>query len=64
MTFFKPVGEANPYVRFVYRPQSILYQIQGQVSRSMNTETVNSKTQVNNKQSNYWAMNLKDVLYK
>lgn len=28
----------------------------------MNADTVNSKTQFNNKQSNYWYMKLKDSL--
>ena len=34
-------GEANPYVRFVYVPQKFFDSTQGQVSRSMNADTIN-----------------------
>ena len=37
------MGEANPYVRFVYVPQTICNYTQGQVSVSMNDDTVNEK---------------------
>ena len=41
MTFYKPEGEANMYVRFGYVPLAIFNNTQGEVSRSMNADTIN-----------------------
>ena len=41
MTFHKPAGEANQYVRFGYGPLSICNHTQGQVLGSMNTDPIN-----------------------
>ena len=40
-TFYKPVGEANQYVRFVYGPLTIFNHTWGQVSVSMINDPVN-----------------------
>ena len=42
MKFHKPVVESNLYVKFVYGPQKISNHTPGQLSVSMNTDTVNS----------------------
>ena len=41
-TFYKSAGEENSYVRFGYVPHIIFYHIRGQVSGSMNTDTINA----------------------
>ena len=41
MTFHKPAGEANPYVWFGYSPLTIFNHTRGQVSLSMNSNTIN-----------------------
>ena len=41
-----------------------LYNIQGKVSVSLNSDPVNAKPQVKNKRSNYWATELKYILDK
>ena len=41
MTFHKPVGEANMYLRFVHIPQKNCNHTRGQGSGSMNADTVN-----------------------
>ena len=40
-TFLKPMMESNIYVWFGYVLETILYHIQGQVSGSMNSDTIN-----------------------
>ena len=42
-TLLKPVGQANPYVRFGYGPQKMFYNTQGQLSGSINADTINEK---------------------
>ena len=41
--FHKPVGGANPYVQFLYSPETICNHHWGQVSGSMNDDRVNAK---------------------
>ena len=41
MTFHKPVGEENTYVRFGYFPQTVWNHTQGQFSGSMHYDPVN-----------------------
>ena len=41
MTFYKPEGEANMYVRFGYVILAIFNHNRGEVSRSMNSDTIN-----------------------
>ena len=41
MTFHKPAGEENPYVRFGYGPLTICNHTQGQVSVSMHADPIN-----------------------
>ena len=41
-TFHIPAGEANLYVCFVYGPLTIYNHIRGQVSGSMNSDTINT----------------------
>ena len=48
MTFLKSAGEENPYIKFEYGPQTILYHTQFQVSLSMNAYPININKQVNN----------------
>ena len=43
-------GGPNTYVRFGYNQQKQLYQNLRQVSRSINTDLINTKTQVKNQQ--------------
>ena len=44
-TFHKAVGESNPYVWFGYGPYTIFNHKQGQVSGSMNADTINENLQ-------------------
>ena len=44
------MGVENPYVRFVYSPQTIFSHTRGKVSVLKKTDPVNSRTQVNNQQ--------------
>ena len=48
MAFLKPLGEANPYVWFLYIPQKKFNNIQGQVLLSMNSDLINSNKLVKN----------------
>ena len=41
MTFQKPAGGENPYVRFGYIPPTICYHTRVQVSLSMNDNSIN-----------------------
>ena len=41
ITFDKPVGEENPYLRFGYGPLKICLNTQGKVSGSMNDDPIN-----------------------
>ena len=42
LTFHKPVGEENPYVRSGYGPQKLFNHTQGQVSVSNNSNPVSA----------------------
>ena len=44
MNLYRTVGEANPYVRFKYLSQTICKHTRGQVSGSMNADTINTET--------------------
>ena len=46
-TFYKPAGEANPYLRFGYIPQIISNHTQVLVSGSMNSDPINTNKKVN-----------------
>ena len=48
MTFLKPMGRENLYLRFGYSPQTICNHTQRQVPGSMNNDTINGNKQVNN----------------
>ena len=52
------------YVCFGYIPQTIFENTQVQVLGSMNADTINAKTQVNNQQKNYYLKKLKYILDK
>ena len=41
MIFLNPEGEENMCIRFGYGPQTIFYHTQRQVSRSINSDTIN-----------------------
>ena len=41
MTFYKPEGESNMYLRFGYVLLAIFNHTRGEVSRSMNADTIN-----------------------
>ena len=41
MTFHRLLGEENPYFRFGYGLMTIFYHTQGQVSGSINSDTMN-----------------------
>ena len=53
MTFQKPVGDANPYVRFWYGQLTIFLHNQGNVSGSMNDNKVDANKLLNNQQQKY-----------
>ena len=46
MNFYKPVVEANPYVQFLYIPQTISNHTQEQVLGSMISDIVNAEYMV------------------
>ena len=48
LTFHKPVGEENPYIRFGYGPHKNFNHTRGQVSGSMNSDLINANKQVKN----------------
>ena len=52
------------YVRFEYVPHTIFKHTRGQVSESMNDDTVNAIKKVNNKKNKSFTKNLKDILYQ
>ena len=49
-TLHNPMGEANPYVRFLYVPQKKFNHIPVQLLGSMNSYLINMNKQVNNQQ--------------
>ena len=48
-TFHKPSWEVNMYVQFGYGPQKLFWHTWGQVSESMNSDTISANKQVNKK---------------
>ena len=62
MIFLNPIGEENLCVQFGYIPQKICYHNQGQVSGSINSDSINSKTLVGNKQRKSSYVILKNIL--
>ena len=61
-TLLKHTKVENTYFRFGYGPHKTCEYTQGQVSISMNADTINEKKQVYNQQRNYWSVNLKEIL--
>ena len=59
-TFQKPVGGANPYVRFGCVPQKISNHIRGKFSGSMNAEQINAKKRSTINDANMITKNPKD----
>ena len=45
-TFFKPSGQSNLYILFVYIPQKKINNTQGQESGSINTDLINFKSNI------------------
>ena len=48
-TFLKTLVEENPYIIFVYGPHTICNNAWGQVSGSMNVDSINMNKKFNNK---------------